>query len=68
MGDVLFSEPFNHKAVNQDIENFFRKIHEAGVLPISAGGDHSITYPIFKGIVTGQPIGMVHVDAHTILG
>ena len=65
VGDVRFSEPFNHKAVNQDIENFFRKIHEAGVLPISAGGDHSITYPIFKGIVTGKPIGMVHVDAHT---
>jgi len=34
-------------------------------LPISAGGDHSITYPIFKGIVTDQPIGMVHIDAHT---
>ena len=65
VGDVRFSKPFNHEAVNQDIENFFRKIHEAGVLPISAGGDHSITYPIFKGIVTGQPIGMVHVDAHT---
>ncbi|MBM23382.1 MAG: agmatinase [Gammaproteobacteria bacterium] len=65
VGDVRFSEPFNHEAVNQDIENFFRKIHEAGVLPISAGGDHSITYPIFKGIVTGKPIGMVHVDAHT---
>ena len=34
-------------------------------MPISAGGDHSITYPIFKGIVTDQPIGMVHIDAHT---
>ncbi len=65
VGDVRFSKPFDHEAVSQDIENFFRKIHEAGVLPISAGGDHSITYPIFKGIVTDQPIGMVHIDAHT---
>jgi guanidinopropionase len=65
VGDVRFSRPFNHEAVNQDIENFFRKIHEAGVLPISAGGDHSVTYPIFKGIVTDRPIGMVHIDAHT---
>ena len=65
VGDGRFSRPFNHEAVNQDIENFFRKIHEAGVLPISAGGDHSVTYPIFKGIVTDQPIGMVHIDAHT---
>jgi guanidinopropionase len=65
VGDVRFSKPFNHEAVNLDIENFYRKIHEAGALPISAGGDHSITYPIFKGIVTDQPIGMVHIDAHT---
>jgi guanidinopropionase len=65
VGDVRFSKPFDHQIVNQDIENFFRKIHEAGVLPISAGGDHSITYPIFKGIVADEPIGMVHIDAHT---
>jgi guanidinopropionase len=65
VGDVRFSKPFDHQIVNQDIENFFRRIHEAGVLPISAGGDHSISYPIFKGIVTDEPIGMVHIDAHT---
>jgi guanidinopropionase len=65
VGDVRFSKPFDHQIVNQDIENFFRRIHEAGVLPISAGGDHSISYPIFKGIVTDKPIGMVHIDAHT---
>jgi guanidinopropionase len=65
VGDVRFSKPFDHQIVNQDIENYFRRIHEAGVLPISAGGDHSISYPIFKGIVTDKPIGMVHIDAHT---
>ena len=32
---------------------------------MSAGGDHSITYPIFKGIASDGPIGMVHIDAHT---
>jgi len=35
------------------------------VLPVSAGGDHSITYPIFKAIAADAPIGMVHIDAHT---
>ena len=35
------------------------------MIPLSAGGDHSITYPIFKGIVSDGPIGMVHIDAHT---
>src|SRR2546422_5532741 len=32
---------------------------------VSAGGDHSITYPIFKAIAARAPIGMVHIDAHT---
>ena len=65
IGDVPFQEVFRHEKVVEDIEAFYRKIFEANVIPLSAGGDHSITYPIFKGIVTGKPIGMVHVDAHT---
>ena len=35
------------------------------MIPLSVGGDHSITYPIFKGIANDGPIGMVHIDAHT---
>jgi len=31
---------------------------------VSAGGDHSITYPIFRALGAKQPVGMVHVDAH----
>ena len=52
-------------SVNKDIETFYTHLHEAGVIPLSAGGDHSITYPIFKGIVKDEPIGLVHIDAHT---
>ena len=48
-----------------EIEAFYRKVKQAGVLPVSAGGDHSITYPIFKAIAADAPIGMVHIDAHT---
>src|ERR687887_2198731 len=29
------------------IERFFAKVHAAGALPLSAGGDHLITLPIF---------------------
>ncbi len=32
---------------------------------MSAGGDHSITYPIFRALGARAPVGMVHVDAHT---
>ena len=65
LGDVSFSEPFDHQVVNDDIAEFYRLVKESGVIPLSAGGDHSITYPIFKGIVSDGPIGMVHIDAHT---
>jgi guanidinopropionase len=47
------------------IEGFFAKVHEAGALPLSAGGDHLITLPIYRAIARGRPIGMVHFDAHS---
>ncbi len=65
LGDVRLSHRYDLEKQNQDIEAFFRKVHLAGVLPVSAGGDHSITYPIFRAIAAGEPIGMVHIDAHT---
>jgi guanidinopropionase len=46
------------------IENFYAKVHAAGCLPISAGGDHLITLPIFRAIAKDRPVGMIHVDAH----
>jgi guanidinopropionase len=65
LGDVRLSNRFDLERQNADIEAFYRKVHAAGIRPVSAGGDHSITYPIFKGIASDAPIGMVHVDAHT---
>jgi guanidinopropionase len=65
LGDVHLSHRFDLERQNDDIEAFYRKVHEAGIRPVSAGGDHSITYPIFRGIAAGGALGMVHVDAHT---
>ena len=47
------------------VEKFYAKVHAAGALPLSAGGDHLITLPIFRAIAKGRPIGMVHFDAHS---
>jgi len=47
-----------------EISSFYDNVHAAGVLPLSAGGDHSITLPIFRAIARDQPLGMVHIDAH----
>ena len=47
------------------IEGFYAKLHAAGALPLSAGGDHLITLPIYRAIAKGRPVGMVHFDAHS---
>ena len=65
VGDVPFHQVYDHEAVNADITAFYSRIHAAGVIPLSAGGDHSVTYPILKGLVTGEPVGLIHIDAHT---
>jgi guanidinopropionase len=65
LGDVRLSHRYDLEKQVEEIEAFYRKVHAAGVRPVSAGGDHSITYPIFKAIAADAPIGMVHIDAHT---
>jgi guanidinopropionase len=65
VGDVPFTHIYHLESALADIENFYQQIHAAGVVPLSAGGDHSITFPIFKAIAAERPVGMIHIDAHT---
>lgn len=64
IGDVPFRSRFSLEDCHQDIEAFYRRIAAAGVIPLSVGGDHSITYPILKALGAKQPVGLVHIDAH----
>ncbi|MED5461451.1 MAG: agmatinase [Pseudomonadota bacterium] len=65
IGDVRFSNRFDLETQVREIETFYRTLTDANVRPVTAGGDHSITYPIFKGIAADGPVGMVPIDAHT---
>jgi len=65
VGDVHFSQIFDVQASHADIAGFFKRLHKAGIVPLSAGGDHSITLPIMKAIAADRPVGLVHIDAHT---
>lgn len=64
LGDVRLAHRYDLQKQVEEIEAFYRGVHAAGVIPISAGGDHSITYPIFRAIASERPVGMVHIDAH----
>jgi guanidinopropionase len=66
LGDVRLEERFDLEAQNEAITDYYRAIRRAGIRPVSAGGDHSITYPILKGLREGDgPVGLIHIDAHT---
>jgi guanidinopropionase len=64
-GDVPFGEIFDVIASHADIQSFYTRLHRHGVVPLSAGGDHSITLPILRAIAGDRPVGLVHIDAHT---
>ena len=65
MGDVRFSSMYDPVVVAKEIEAFFNTIVDAGVVPLSAGGDHSISYPILRVLGRNEPVGLIHIDAHT---
>ena len=68
IGDVPMKSRFSLEECHADIEAFFGRIRAAGVIPLSVGGDHSITYPILRALGSDRPLGMVHIDAHCDTG
>lgn len=64
VGDVPMKSRFSLDECHADIEAFYSEIARAGVIPLSVGGDHSITLPILKALGRERPLGMVHIDAH----
>ncbi|BCH28568.1 agmatinase [Mesorhizobium sp. L-8-10] len=64
IGDVPFASRFRLEQSHDDIERRIAQIVEADVVPLSVGGDHSITHPILKAVGRQRPVGMIHIDAH----
>ena len=64
IGDVPMRSRFSLESCIDDIAAFYDHIGAAGVRPLSVGGDHSITFPILKGLARERPVGLVHIDAH----
>jgi len=68
IGDVAFQSRYRLELCHEDIEKRVDQIVEAGVLPLSVGGDHSITHPILRAVGKKRPVGMIHIDAHCDTG
>lgn len=57
IGDVPLASAFNLENVVAEIQAFYAKLHQARIVPLTAGGDHSITYPILKAIGARESVG-----------
>jgi agmatinase len=64
VGDVPVQHRHHLDEGIRDIETYFHQVMDAKIAPLSAGGDHSITYPILKAVGREDPVGLVHIDAH----
>lgn len=63
-GDVPIEHVYDLDVAIQEIRTFFDRVKDAGIAPITAGGDHSITFPILQALGRDEPVGLVHIDAH----
>ena len=57
--------PGYHLESLERIEAFLRPVHEAGVVPLCLGGDHSMVLAELRAAAaTHGPLALVHLDAH----
>jgi guanidinopropionase len=68
VGDAWVAEPFELSAALDQIQVFYDRLYSASVLPVSVGGDHSVTLPILRALAKDGPLGLVHFDAHCDTG
>lgn len=64
VGDVPFRSRYSLENSIEDIEEYYKRVMEAGVLPLSVGGDHSVTHPILRALGADEPVALIHIDAH----
>ncbi len=64
LGDTPVN-PINVQDTLGRVGRFMDAVAAAGIVPLSAGGDHLITLPIMRALGRARPVGLVHFDAHT---
>lgn len=65
IGDVDLVELYDLEACVARIRDAYRGIRRAGAVPLTAGGDHCISFPILQALAEAGPVSLVHIDAHT---
>ncbi|MFY0624460.1 MAG: agmatinase [Pelagimonas sp.] len=64
IGDVPINT-FDLKDSVRRIEAFYDEVLTHEAIPLTMGGDHTLTYPILRSIAKKHgPVALIHVDAH----
>ena len=64
IGDVAINT-FDLKKSVDTITDHYRKILSFDTIPLTLGGDHTLTWPILRAIKERHgPVALIHIDAH----
>lgn len=67
IGDVPINT-YNLPKTLDIITKYYQRILKAGCIPLTMGGDHTLTLPILRALKEKYgPVGFIQVDAHTDL-
>jgi len=64
IGDIAINT-FNLKAAVDIIADAYSQILAHGAVPLTLGGDHTLTYPVLRAVARQHgPVALIHIDAH----
>lgn len=66
LGDVG-PNPADISESMERITAFYDQILDAGIVPLTAGGDHLTSLPVLRAVAKSGPVGLVQFDSHTDL-
>jgi len=66
VGNVEFTRsPYNLDDCIDELYEMYRRFAEAGVVTFTVGGEHTCSYAILKAVGAREPLGLIHLDAHS---
>lgn len=66
LGDVA-PNPADIQDGMRRITAFYERVKAAGIVPLTAGGDHLCSLPILRALGADEPLGLIQFDSHTDL-
>lgn len=66
LGDVSVN-PTSTPDTLRRVTDFYDQVIAAGITPLSAGGDHLLSYPILRSVAKERPVALIQFDSHTDL-